>query len=102
MVSGLVTSPEDQDRICLDDASPILMASKLLMSINGYLRRRPRPRFDEDSASGLRMSLLDVLSVLLGFGLVGLPAFALGFDLGFGLVGRLSVGGPHARQVDAE
>jgi hypothetical protein len=34
MVSGLVTSPLDQDLICLLDASPILMASKLLMSIN--------------------------------------------------------------------
>src|SRR4051812_10513971 len=33
MVSGLVTSPEDHDRICLEDASPISMASKLLMSI---------------------------------------------------------------------
>src|SRR3954467_2771214 len=33
MVSGLVTSPEDQDRICLDDARPISIASKLLMSI---------------------------------------------------------------------
>jgi hypothetical protein len=28
-----VTSPEDQPRICLDDARPISMASKLLMSI---------------------------------------------------------------------
>src|SRR5437764_7071600 len=34
MVSGLVTSPELQDRICLDEASPISMASKLFMSIN--------------------------------------------------------------------
>ena len=33
MVSGLVTSPLDQDRICFEDASPILIASKLLMSI---------------------------------------------------------------------
>src|SRR5215218_6021092 len=36
MVSGLVTSPEDQDRICLDDARPISIASKLLMSIKGF------------------------------------------------------------------
>src|SRR5918992_2900119 len=33
MVSGFVTSPEDQSRICLLDASPIRMASKSLMSI---------------------------------------------------------------------
>ena len=33
MVSGLVTSPLDQDRICFEDASPMLIASKLLMSI---------------------------------------------------------------------
>src|SRR5919204_1687626 len=33
MVSGLVTSPEDQSRICLLDASPIRMASNSLMSI---------------------------------------------------------------------
>src|SRR5919197_5816152 len=33
MVSGLVTSPEDQSRICLDDASPMRMASNSLMSI---------------------------------------------------------------------
>jgi len=33
IVSGLVTSPEDQSRICLLDASPMRMASKSLMSI---------------------------------------------------------------------
>src|SRR6266566_6641721 len=33
MVSGFVTSPEDQSRICLLDASPMRMASKSLMSI---------------------------------------------------------------------
>src|ERR671926_269406 len=33
MVSGFVTSPDDQSRICLLDASPIRMASKSLMSI---------------------------------------------------------------------
>src|SRR4051812_26093229 len=33
MVSGLVTSPEDQSRICLLEASPIRIASKSLMSI---------------------------------------------------------------------
>src|ERR687883_676340 len=33
MVSGLVTSPDDQSRICLLDASPMRIASKSLMSI---------------------------------------------------------------------
>ena len=33
MVSGFVTSPEDQSRICLLEASPIRIASKSLMSI---------------------------------------------------------------------
>jgi len=33
MVSGLVTSPEDQSRIYLLEASPIRIASKSLMSI---------------------------------------------------------------------
>src|SRR6185437_13953906 len=33
MVSGFVTSPDDQSRICFDDASPIRIASKSLMSI---------------------------------------------------------------------
>jgi hypothetical protein len=31
----LVTSPDDQLRICLLDASPISIASKLLISIKG-------------------------------------------------------------------
>src|SRR5690242_789444 len=35
MVSGLVTSPEDQSWICLVEARPILIASKSLMSITG-------------------------------------------------------------------
>src|SRR5918996_4247416 len=102
MVSGFVTSPLDQDRICLLDASPILMASKLLMSINSVSGgcpgpggagcggakppcdvnqwlppRASGPAFDGNSASGLRMSFLDVLRVLLGAGLVGLAALAL-------------------------
>src|SRR2546428_204923 len=37
MVSGLVTSPEDQSRICLLEASPIRIASKSLMSIKFLL-----------------------------------------------------------------
>jgi hypothetical protein len=37
IVSGLVTSPDDQSRICFDDASPIRIASKSLMSIKVLL-----------------------------------------------------------------
>jgi hypothetical protein len=33
IVSGFVTSPLDHERICRDEARPMLMASKLLMSI---------------------------------------------------------------------
>src|SRR5919199_3294244 len=33
IVSGFVTSPDDQSRICFDDASPMRIASKSLMSI---------------------------------------------------------------------
>src|SRR6185503_18506495 len=33
MVSGFVTSPDDQSRICLLEASPMRIASKSLMSI---------------------------------------------------------------------
>jgi hypothetical protein len=33
MVSGFVTSPELQLRICFEEARPISIASKLLMSI---------------------------------------------------------------------
>src|SRR5215207_2133247 len=83
MVSGLVTSPEDQDRICLDDASPMEMASKLLMSITIPL-------------------LLDVPGVLPDAALGRLPAVALGLDLLLGLVRGLAVGGSHPGEVDAQ
>src|SRR5205085_7003644 len=36
IVSGFVTSPDDQSRICLLDASPIRIASKSLMSIKWF------------------------------------------------------------------
>jgi hypothetical protein len=42
IVSGLVTSPEDQSRICFDEARPILIASKSLMSIMRFRLRRNR------------------------------------------------------------
>src|SRR6187549_641921 len=38
MVSGLVTSPDDQSRICLLDARPIRIASNSLISIKALLR----------------------------------------------------------------
>src|SRR6478736_2518265 len=41
MVSGFVTSPEDQSRICLLDASPIRIASNSLMSINSAPQSLP-------------------------------------------------------------
>jgi hypothetical protein len=40
MVSGFVTSPDDQSRICLLEASPIRIASKSLMSIKLLLSLR--------------------------------------------------------------
>src|SRR4051795_9977383 len=89
MVSGFVTSPELQLRICLEDARPISMASKLLMSI---------------------IQLLGLLAVDGGLDVAGvrllfvfcLARFAF-FDLGLlGLVGRLAVGRADAREVDAE
>jgi len=39
MVSGFVTSPELQARICLEEARPISIASKLLMSSKMFLSR---------------------------------------------------------------
>jgi hypothetical protein len=36
IVSGFVTSPDDQSRICLLEASPIRIASKSLMSITCF------------------------------------------------------------------
>src|SRR5437588_829180 len=85
MVSGLVTSPLDHERICFEEARPMDIASKLLMSIK--------------CASGF---LLDVFLVLLGLRLVGLTAVALGLDLLLGLVRRIGLLGTHAREVDAE
>src|SRR4051795_3948141 len=80
MVSGLVPSPEDQDRICFEEASPIVMVSKLLMSIMSCL--------------GL---FLDVFLVLLLGRLVRLAALALCLDLLLGLVrGSAGLRGSHA------
>src|SRR4051812_7346696 len=115
MVSGLVTSPEDHPRICLLDASPISMASKLLMSIMKFLGWWSYGEFSR-RASGLVLHddvLGEVAEVDLGvdFEVRGL---VLGHGLGLvvghvgvvgaldGLVGRLTVAGADAGQVDAE
>src|SRR6266540_7507101 len=64
MVSGFVTSPEDQSRICLLEASPIRMASKSLMSIKWvpsllYFRvRQPRLAYRADFFLYLFLGLL--------------------------------------------
>src|SRR3712207_6488207 len=94
MVSGFVTSPLDQERICLEDARPISIASKLLMSITGFPLLLVGDLADGDV-------LVDVLGVRRG-GVVGHALVAL-LDLGLlGLVSRLAVGGAHAGEVDAE
>ena len=59
MVSGLVTSPELQERTCLDEARPISIASKLLMSIKVI------PCFVE-AFSGLGLSGLGLLGYTFG------------------------------------
>src|SRR6266487_5575214 len=90
MVSGFVTSPELQLRICLEDARPISMASKLLMSITCLL-----------SLLAVHGGRLDVAGVGLVF--VCRHALCALFDLGvLGLVGGLAVGGAYAGEVDAE
>src|SRR5919197_404168 len=86
MVSGLVTSPLDHERICFEEARPMEIASKLLMSIIG-------------SASVL---FLYVFSVLPGGRFLRLPAVAFRLDLLLGLVGRAGARRPDPREVDAE
>src|SRR5215203_4395478 len=126
MVSGLVTSPLDHDRICLEDARPISMASKLLMSIKvGSPPRGVRPRVLM-SSFGVR-PLLTVrcahfsadrsLHSLFarGFQRLGVDRLGVARSVGVGraggvgvvgalraLVGRLAVGGTDAGEVDAQ
>src|SRR3954471_10328560 len=108
MVSGLVTSPELQLRICLLEARPISMASKLLMSINSVpvlCRREAR-----QGRPGSRLGLLGRLQVQVGgLDLLFRGGVAGGRGLGVRvvlaldvLVGRAAVGGAHAGEVDAE
>src|ERR671932_310846 len=86
MVSGLVTSPLDHERICFEEARPMEIASKLLMSI----------------ISSASVLFLYVFSVLLRGRFLRLPAVAFRLDLLLGLVGRSGARRPDAREVDAE
>src|SRR5919112_4062555 len=98
MVSGFVTSPLDHERICFEDARPISMASKLLMSIKVGSSLLVAVGHDVDGG-------VDVVSVG-GRGVVGHAGVALLDLLLLGLVGRFvrrgPVAGAHAGQVDAE
>src|SRR3954471_8857629 len=104
MVSGLVTSPDDQLLICFDEARPIEMASKLLMSIIRYSNWKAEGgKRKAGTAPRSRFSLrFHVFGFLLFGGRVRLAAVALGLDLLLRLVGR--VGGRLADpgEVDAE
>src|SRR5215210_403516 len=106
MVSGLVTSPEDQDRICLDDARPISIASKLLMSIKGFSAFSLGPvLLVLGGLSGLREDLLVARQRLWGDGVrdvrvrgvAGRAGLALGPRLRLGVVGRAVAVGRAAR-----
>src|SRR3954465_10597288 len=120
MVSGLVTSPEDQSRICLLEASPIRIASNSLMSIKSLLAllvfefQIHEAGVAERSNLGLALLLgllalryLDVVEVaerLVGrqgqnAGLVGAPPAPPPLP-----GGRLAADGPQraGREVDAE
>src|SRR4051812_36721715 len=106
MVSGLVTSPELQLRICFEEARPISMASKLLMSINACLCSK-RGGFAQSSVGSVAGLFGRGLGGFQGLGVDGLGvALAIrriGVVGGLGLlVGRVGVVRPHARQVDAE
>src|ERR671933_2215813 len=105
MVSGFVTSPLDHERICLEDARPISIASKLLMSIKAVSSLLVGlAGLGEDllvAFQDLRLhGLADVLvRVVAGGALLALLDHEL-----LGLVGRVggSVGAADAREVDAE
>src|SRR5439155_13860842 len=123
MVSGLVTSPLDQDRICLEEASPMMMASTLLMSIKCAQCSRCRQRegwaVRSGQCAGLRVTFcalrtralrtrrsrsrltlrFHVFSVLFLGRLVRLAALALGEHRVLGLVGRLGRRCAHTREV---
>src|SRR3954447_22570211 len=101
MVSGLVTSPELHDRICFDEARPMEMASKLLMSIIQLPQVESGRR--AGGRRGSRFALrFHVLGLLLSGGLVRLAAVALGLDLLLRLVGRVGGRLADSGEVDAE
>src|SRR5436190_13349433 len=101
MVSGLVTSPELQERICLEEARPISMASKLLMSIKESSVLGSRFSGSQGLALGpvLLLVLGELFGLGLGLGVALLVALGLALDV---LVGRLAVGGADAGEIDAE
>src|SRR5918997_7155955 len=95
MVSGFVTSPLDHERICLEDARPISIASKLLMSITGVSLILVGGVAVGDDLDGV-LDVLRVRRVGVG-GHSGLPRFhRLLFLLVGGLAGVAGrrVGGP--------
>src|SRR5215213_12024070 len=98
MVSGFVTSPLDHERICFEDARPISIASKLLMSITGVSSLLVGVREGVDGC-------VDVFRVS-GHGVLGHPGVPLLDLLLLGLVGGLvrrgPVAGAHAGEVDSE
>ena len=59
---GLRTSPLDHERICFEDASPILIASKLLMSIMEFLSPWARARLCSASCPARRSRPSDRLA----------------------------------------
>src|SRR5215208_3913658 len=85
MVSGFVTSPLDHERICFEDARPISMASKLLISITGVPLLLVGGLAVGDDLDGV----LDVFRVRCG-GVGGHAGLARLHDLLFLLVGGLA------------
>src|SRR5436190_24224985 len=101
MVSGFVTSPELQERICLEEARPISMASKLLMSI------KENPQFSVLVLSSqfrwrepglLLVAFGDLFRGGLGIGIAVLLALGLAVD---GLLVGLAVRGADPAEIDA-
>src|SRR5215208_3117300 len=101
IVSGFVTSPLDHERICFEEARPMLIASKLLMSI---IRCSSWKGWSvAGTAPGSRLPFrFHVFGLLLFRALVGLAALALRLDLLLGLVVRVRRRLADAGQVDAQ
>src|SRR5213592_3345205 len=102
MVSGLVTSPELQERICLEEARPISMASKLLMSIKEILSSRfsvLSSQFRWREPGLLLVAFGDLFRGGLGIGLAVPVALGLAVDR---LVVGLAVRGADPAEIDAQ